>query len=453
MIDADKEHESVFSPATLSLGRVHWYVMRAATLMRAKTEVYTKPNGSHGLTFVQQATTEFAKDVGRDEIDWWIRRKEKDLDELRAQTVRALEAVQTLTRASDALTRNRFGSYPELLAFLRQFAERHSTEVEVLHGYVRWLAERDILAPHILFTYRVWGSTRRGERWIDVREIGIEEEESQHLRRLTEVVLGLSSGMLYAVDRAEYEIGAEIADQMDPENMTGEIRIPVTSIVKRASHAIFHECAVYFRELRDSLRNIILDIDKHKDEERLIHSDRFWRDFISKAVRTQKAEPQFWDFKETLTMWVAQGDGREKGKVGFAEEVASLANAEGGVLVIGVTDQRGVVGIGGDVESRLKFASDVLARHLEYDRNIVTFHQVEVSDNADVKKLCLVVIVAKACGPVGVRQLDGSYSYPIRRETGITRESRLDIANPKTHLKSDSYEFLDALKQFVRDSQ
>ena len=94
---------------------------------------------------------------------------------------------------SDALGRNQFDSYPELLAFL--FDNSLSVtrpEIEVLHEYVRWLAERDILAPHILFTYRVWGSTRRGDRWIDVREISIEEEEPQHLCRLTEAVLGLS---------------------------------------------------------------------------------------------------------------------------------------------------------------------------------------------------------------------------------------------------------------------
>jgi predicted HTH transcriptional regulator len=62
--------------------------------------------------------------------------------------------------------------------------------------------------------------------------------------------------------------------------------------------------------------------------------------------------------------------------------VASLANAEGGVLVIGVTDKREVIGLGDDrrqVENRLKFASDVLAEHIEYDRPIVTFHQVAVS--------------------------------------------------------------------------
>lgn len=280
-----------------------------------------------------------------------------------------------------------------------------------------------------------------------------EEEDPHQFRRLAEVVLGLRSRILYAVDKTEYEIGAEIADRMNGEDMTTEIRIPVTSIAKRASHEIFHECEVYFRELRNSLDNILIDIDKYKSEEGLIHSDRFWQDFISKATRTKKTESQLWDFKETLTIWVAQGDARAKGKISFAEDVASLANAEGGVLVIGVTDEREVVGIGGDVESRLKFASDVLARHIEYDRNIVKLHQVEVPDREGVSKLCLVVVVAKACGPVAVLQLDGTYSYPIRRETGITRESRLDIASPKTHLKSDRYEFLEALSQFVHDAE
>jgi hypothetical protein len=391
--------------------------------------------------------------VGPDEINWWVRRKEKNVEELRGRTESAREAAHSLLRAADQLRRTQFDSYPKLLAALRRFAENRSGEIDAVREYVRWLAEKDILAPYILFTYRVWGSTRRGERWIDVAEIKIEEEDPHQFRRLAEVVLGLRSRILYAVDKTEYEIGAEIADRMNGEDMTTEIRIPVTSIAKRASHEIFHECEVYFRELRNSLDNILIDIDKYKSEEGLIHSDRFWQDFISKATRTKKTESQFWDFKETLTIWVAQGDARAKGKISFAEDVASLANAEGGVLVIGVTDEREVVGIGGDVESRLKFASDVLARHIEYDRNIVKLHQVEVPDREGVSKLCLVVVVAKACGPVAVLQLDGTYSYPIRRETGITRESRLDIASPKTHLKSDRYEFLEALSQFVHDAE
>jgi hypothetical protein len=124
-------------------------------------------------------------------------------------------------------------------------------------------------------------------------------------------------------------------------------------------------------------------------------------------------------------------------------------------LVIGVSDDREIVGIGDDlhdVENRLKFARDVLERHVEYRRSIVTFRQVEVPDKAGNARLCLLIIVAKACEVVGVKQNDDGYSYPVRRESGIARESRLDIATRKAHLKSDSYEFLDALKQFVREA-
>lgn len=451
-IDPDKEHESLFCPATLRLGYIHWYVMRASTLMEAKTTVRTK--GPIGVTSVQPAKTDFAKNVGWDEINWWVCRRENNLEELRRQTEGAREAAQSLMRAADNLRRNRFDSYPDLLKSLKQFAEQHSQEIDVIHEYVRWLAERDILAPVILFTYRVWGSTRRSDRWIDVAEIKPEEEGPPQFRRLAEVVLGLCARGLYAVDKAEYDIGADMADGMDGEDVA--IRIPVTSIVRRASDIIFDESAVYFRELRDSLSNILLDINKYIDDQELIRSDGFWRDFVSKAIRTKKAEPQLWDFKETLTMWVAQREARDNGKIAFAEDVASFANAEGGVLVIGVNDRREIVGIGDDIhenESRLKFASDVLAKHLEYDREVATLHQVEVEDKVGNRKLCLIVIVARTCSPVGVKLADGRYSYPVRHETGITRESRSDIATRKTHFKSDSYEFFDALKQFVRDAE
>ena len=55
------------------------------------------------------------------------------------------------------------------------------------------------------------------------------------------------------------------------------------------------------------------------------------------------------------------------GCVTFAEDVASFANAEGGALILGVTDQRDIVGVGSgqELESRLKFARDVLADRLD----------------------------------------------------------------------------------------
>jgi hypothetical protein len=319
MIDPDKEHEPLFSSATLKLGEIHWYVMRATTLMESLVSVRTKGDGEGGLVQVYRATTQFAKEVGRDEINWWVSKKKQNLEDLRRQTEPAREAAQSLMRAADQLRWNQFDFYPELLESLKQFAEQHTREIDIILAYVRWLAARDILAPIILFTYRVWGSTRRSDRWIDVAKIEIGQEDPRLFRRLAEAVLGLHTGLLYAVDRAEYEIGSDIAAGMD-DDMMRPIEIPFTSVVLQASHKIFDECAVYFRELRNSLTNILLDIDKFLDEQGLIHSDAFWREFVLKAARVKKAEPQLWGFKRTLTMWVAQGAAKEEGKVTFTED-------------------------------------------------------------------------------------------------------------------------------------
>jgi hypothetical protein len=118
------------------------------------------------------------------------------------------------------------------------------------------------------------------------------------------------------------------------------------------------------------------------------NDDVFWRRFVNKAVSPGKVETQLWDFKETLSLWhAANGPEKEKAKVAFAEDVASFANARGGVLVVGVSDKRQIVGISDDphqTEQRLKFAADALEKHLEYGRNIQRFHQ---SNSARFRRL------------------------------------------------------------------
>jgi hypothetical protein len=258
------------------------------------------------------------------------------------------------------------------------------------------------------------------------------------------------------VDKAHYEVGADIWSSIEgTEAMDREIEIPMPRAVRRASRMAFDECATYFTCLRDSLRNVLLDIETFIEEQNLLSSDAFWRAFVCKAIETHKTEPQLWDFKETLPMWkMENGPGKEHAKVTFAEDVASLANARGGVLVIGVTDRREIVGIGAnsrEVETRLKVVREVLARHLEYGREIVRVEQVILRDQAQKEQICLIVAVAQACEPVGVHDGNGHYSYPVRRETGIARPSRLEIASPKSHMKHDNYDFLRDLNLFIRE--
>jgi predicted HTH transcriptional regulator len=135
--------------------------------------------------------------------------------------------------------------------------------------------------------------------------------------------------------------------------------------------------------------------------------------------------------------------------------VASLANTRGGVLVVGVKDRpREIVGLGADVrelESRLSFASQVIAKHIEYDGELVSFHQVVVPSNRG-NKMCLVIVVAQASGPVGVHGGQGQYTYPVRRETGIDRASASEIAKQKARIDNDNHDFVRELNQFVLDN-
>jgi hypothetical protein len=134
------------------------------------------------------------------------------------------------------------------------YARRTATRIDVLHEYVRWLSARDILAAKILFTYRVWGATRMGDR------------------------LGLYCSGLYTVDKAHYEVGADIWSSIEgTEAMDRELEIPISRVVRRASRMAFDERATYFTCLRDSLRNVLLDIDTFVEERKLLSSGVFRR--------------------------------------------------------------------------------------------------------------------------------------------------------------------------------
>lgn len=198
----------------------------------------------------QPEETDFGNEVGLDEINWWVFKKEKNINEFRTQSQRALDSAQILKQESIKLKTSKPTSYAELLTTLRRFAEDHALHIDVLREYVAWLKSRDILAPAILFTYRVWGSTRMSDRWTKITAKSPEEEGLDAIQHLTEIVLGLYSSPLYALDSAYYEIGEEIWDAYDEESGAAPA-VPMDRVVRVASRKIYDECATYFTFIRD----------------------------------------------------------------------------------------------------------------------------------------------------------------------------------------------------------
>ena len=162
MLD-DKVHEVLFSDTTLKVGEIHWMLMRSVCAMdRKRWQVIKRKIGS------TREPTHFGKEVGMDEIHWWVFEREKDVDELFATTKDVLESVQTLKNASTRLNSKEPKSYEQLLLTLKNFADRHDADIESLHAYIDWLMKRDVMAPGILFTYRVWGSSRMSDRYMEI---------------------------------------------------------------------------------------------------------------------------------------------------------------------------------------------------------------------------------------------------------------------------------------------
>jgi hypothetical protein len=446
-------HESLFSPAGLQLGAIHWRLLKAAQLMDERRWVREDREDISAESSFQSLSkpTDFGTEVANDEIHWWIFTREDDVDELRIRTEQVRASAQTLREASNALRTAPVESYEGLVSNLEQFVTSHRGHIHAVCQYVDWLQARDPLAPAMLFNYRIWGSTQMADRWIELPGPSLEQEKVAVLRQLTEIVLGLFSKGMSTWDRIRYEFEWEAVERApDDEHLSAEA--PMAWLAPRGAFAVYGECAAYFKELRDALDNVLLDVGKFVAQRDLMQSDSFWRALISKAIGLRRTEPQLWDFKEVLTMWVAPPMDREKGRVTFAEDVASFANANGGVLFLGIADNRDVVGVGRsakEIENRIIEARKALEKLIDYEREIVTFREVPVRDREGIPKTCLAVVVARACRPVGVR-VGNAYTYPIRLEAGLDRVSAGKISSRKIGLKCDDRDFMRELEQFVR---
>ncbi|MFC2000056.1 ATP-binding protein [Chloroflexota bacterium] len=447
----DHIHKQLYREYPMKLGQVLWYMLRADQELDRRC--HTDKKDSCGV----RELSPYGNEVGSDPIHWWVFKKETDLVELRERTDDALLHVQKLRNASRNLRASQARTYQELVSTLSELAQSHADCIDVIHEYIKWLNHKDVVAPSILFTYRVWGSSRRFDRRFTIEATTIEDECLSTLQLLTEMAFGLLIGGSYTIESVRNEISYEMYDS-DPESWSPASRVPESSVITRTSYETISEFGTFIVEIRDSLREIVVDIDKYKEQQSLIHSETFWRSFIAKATGDIKSETQLWDFKKTLDMWHVQGNkGAKSGReLAFCETVASFANADGGVLIIGVTDTppRQVVGIGNiptEIERRLKHTCDVLAKYLQYDRAVTTFQQVSLQDHQGRQCVCLVLIIARTESQVSVRDSQNRSTYPVRRETGLERADPRQVWLSKQHLKSDDHDFLDALKQYTYD--
>lgn len=432
-------HKKLFSAYSSKLGQIHWYILKADNEVERNWGIHDDSD--------EKGPTELGKEIGSDPMHWWVFKRESEIDELQKQTKHVLDFLQKLKDDSKKLSKRFPKKYEDLISILKDFAESHSEEIDAFYEYVTWLHNKDALAPSVLFTYKVWGTTRRGDRFIKVEADTLGAEDPKTMKVITEIAFGL-------LHRREYKIKSvynEVLSELYP------LKVSKTRVITQTSYEVFDEFATFFEFIRNSLRHILVDIEKYQQQKELMKSEAFWRRFIEKAKDDKKTENQLWDFKKTLTMWhVKKEPDKAEHELDFCETLACLANANGGVLIIGVSDvpPREVLGIGenlSEIESRLKYTRTVIANYIKYDRDIVYFKQIALKDRSNTGKICLVVVIAQTEGVVEVKTKQGRFSYPIRRETGLERMGHHELAIEKIHIKNDNYDFIQELNQFIYD--
>lgn len=446
-MDYSKIHQSLYTPTAQLLGEIH----------KIHLESYKRMDSlSFSKEGMRTTRTAFGSEVGQDVLHWWIANKEGNIEDLKIKTEDTLNAVQQLKQDSKNLRPNSIKKYEDIIKQLGEFIESHSTIIEKLYGFVNWLYKKDPLAPCILYSYRVWGSSRISDRHFDLEKV--KEPPNQNI--LVDIFCGLWMGGFYTRERIQMGISAEIYQGIDPCDLptSGKIAIPRNKLLYETAITIFGEFSNYFEKIRDSLRNIIIEIEKKSSVNNLLYNDCFWNNFIKTVSGLAKPE-SLWDFKQTLDMWhIKEKIEKTKKEIRFAEEIACLANSSGGVLLVGIADSypREIVGVGdnlSELESRMKYSRDVITNYVTYPKDIVHMQIVPVEDGNGGIKNCLVIAIKQTCEVVAVCNGDGKYTYPLRQETGLARVDQKMIQDQKGTIVADNYDFLEIFKQMLLENK
>ncbi len=199
-------------------------------------------------------------------------------------------------------------------------------------------------------------------------------------------------------------------------------------------------------------RNLDMDINKYRLQKTLIYNEDFWIKFVRKSMEDNRIETELWDFKRTLDFWnIKENHELSKCKIKFCQHIASFANNQGGVLIIGISDKipRKIIGLDYDsLENRVRDLLNFIKKRTKYNKNFVSIQQINLKDN-NIEKICLIIAIAQTKKVIGVLQDNGSFIYKKRTGTSSETVNPEDVRESKQAVYSDNFDYLLYLKSYV----
>jgi len=328
-----------------------------------------------------------------------------------------------------------------LIDELGDFIEERDREIDILHSFVLWLNGLDELSPCVLFTHPPWSTTQLSERCFRVEKC----DEAQ-IQRSMETVFGLRLHGMPTLAMVRSEMESEWAESVDPEYQ-GSSPITFQKAFSRASRKILNEFALYFSKIRDSVELVRSELDSFSRGE-ILRNEEFLNLFIAKVLPKHRLECDLWDFKRTIGAW--HNTRLEELKVDFACNVAAFANSRGGLIIIGISDDRETLGVE-ECEIRIQQSRSILERYLDRSE-LIGISSMPIQDNRGNTVNCVIIRIPQSKDPVGVSDTSGmKYLFPVRMDDGIRYRSPRQVSEMKEDIGEDNFAFAGDMASFVYD--
>ncbi len=189
-------------------------------------------------------------------------------------------------------------------------------------------------------------------------------------------------------------------------------------------------------------------LEEYEEDQNMIYNDSFWIKFVNYVIN--KDEDQLWDFKQQLDWWNPECKNKEKSQVKFCNHIASFANAQGGVLLIGITDiiPRKIVGVE-KREERTNSTLRLLKKLTNLEDTCISIRPINLKDTTGEERICWVIIIPQTREVIEVKNIDGSRYYPVRLGSGMDYSNYNETKKRKEDVKINNVKFIDNLIKLV----
>ena len=237
-------HKELFEGATMTIGHIHKYLVTAEN-------IYKKRNYEP-----------------RNIYRWWIKEREKNIDELEKKTKCILELLEELRDQIDQLNKvSHFKSYSEIIQKINEFTEENSIIINKLMSYIEFLNRKDEITLKMLYHLNIWRSDKNDV--ISRMQDEIPQDDPKFDEYWVEFAVGVKNGYgILVYEEVEMDVYSDYFDSIDPEYASQRSSPDFSNkIVSRSGWEIIKNYSQFFSYIRKSMRKILEKIDEYWNEE------------------------------------------------------------------------------------------------------------------------------------------------------------------------------------------